>query len=67
MKKLIVLLVLVMSSFSVLADTHYVDIGNATPSAPYTSWGTAATNIQDAVDVAVSNDTVLVATPEQKL
>jgi predicted outer membrane repeat protein len=48
-------------SSAVLADTHYVDISNATPSDPYTSWGTAATNIQDAIDAASSNDTVLVA------
>ncbi len=40
--------------------TLYVNAasGNATP--PYTSWDTAASNIQDAVDLAMEDDTVLV-------
>src|SRR5262245_6404622 len=43
------------------AATLYVDLNSGTPSAPYDSWSTAATNIQDAVDLAVNGDLVLVA------
>lgn len=44
-----------------LAATLYVDINNPTPVAPYSSWATAANDIQTAVDAAVSNDTVIIA------
>ena len=47
-----------LSSF---ADTHYVNISNQFPSTPFTSWETATTNIQEAIDVAADGDRVLVA------
>lgn len=45
------------------AATLYVDLHNPTPPNPYegfTNWTHAATNIQDAVDVAQDGDTILV-------
>jgi hypothetical protein len=50
-----------VSTNPAFARTHYVDINSRTPVPPYTNWLTAATVIQQAIDVCGSNDVVLVA------
>jgi hypothetical protein len=44
----------------VVDESYYVSATNTNPLPPFTSWATAATNIQDAVDAAVAGGTVVV-------
>ncbi len=51
---------LVLAAFNVSAATVYVSLESTNPVAPYSTWATAATKIQDAVNAAQDGDTVLV-------
>ena len=42
------------------AVTHYVNLNCTNPVVPYTSWDTAATNLQQAASLASGGDTILV-------
>jgi hypothetical protein len=43
------------------ATTRFVDINNLNPASPFTNWVAAATSIQDAVDIALAGDEIVVS------
>ena len=53
-------LCLLLSALRASAMVYYVNANNAAPAAPFASWTTAATNIQDAINLTSGGDTVLV-------
>ena len=56
--RLAVILFFCLDLFILRAADHYVVPTNAGASSPFADWGSAATNIQDAVNVAANGETV---------
>ncbi|MBN2161356.1 MAG: PKD domain-containing protein [Pontiellaceae bacterium] len=56
-----VLIAVLISCSHLFASTLYVDLNSPSSTAPFDRWSTAATNIQQAVDLSVTGDTIVVA------
>ena len=57
----VILILFVKGCFNLaFADTYFVNVDSTNSVSPYSSWTTAATNIQDAVNLASAGDNVLV-------
>lgn len=52
--------VLLLAGSNANATLRYVDVNSASPAPPYTTWGTAANNIQDAINAASAGDHIWV-------
>jgi len=48
-------------AMSASATVFYVNVSNSVPATPFNTWSTAATNIQDAVNVSTDGDLILVS------
>ena len=55
----VVIVVLLFTRHSEAA-TYFVNTSNAAPALPFSTWNTAATNIQDAIDASTNGDQILV-------
>ena len=51
---------LLLFAFHASPSIFYVNVSNTVPVSPFTTWSTAATNIQDAIDAASDGDLILV-------
>jgi hypothetical protein len=50
----------VVTSAVAILVVHYANAAGVSPATPYSTWATAATNIQDAIDAALAGEVVLV-------
>jgi len=51
----------IVLGFNACAATYYVNVSNTVPASPFATWSTAATNIQNAVDISTNGDLILVS------
>ena len=47
-------------AYLAMPSVRYVNVSNSTPSSPYLSWSSAATNIQDAINASIARDRIIV-------
>jgi hypothetical protein len=57
---LLVAIFLGFMAVKAIATTYYVDVNSANPTPPYTSWATASTDIQSAINVSTIGDVIMV-------